>query len=157
VSNNVILLQIQPQEAYQVSEMVAGCFHQFIAPDYSEEGVQEFLKYIDASKIKDRLSHDHFILAAIHQDQIVGVIEVRTFNQISLLFVRQDHQGKGVAKRLFNKSLEICRQNNTQSQTITVNSSPYAVEIYKKLGFHMVDVEKIVHGIRFTPMEFKFN
>ncbi|WP_334295796.1 GNAT family N-acetyltransferase [Clostridioides difficile] len=36
---------------------------------------------------------------------------------------------------------------------ITVNSSPYAVEVYHKLGFKDTAVEQIVDGIRFTPMK----
>ena len=35
---------------------------------------------------------------------------------------------------------------------MTVNSSPYAVGIYRKLGFKAVDDEQSVNGLRFTPM-----
>ena len=38
---------------------------------------------------------------------------------------------------------------------MTVNSSPYAVPIYHKLGFYDVDSEQVVKGVRFTPMEFE--
>ncbi|WP_460645598.1 GNAT family N-acetyltransferase [Lacrimispora brassicae] len=39
---------------------------------------------------------------------------------------------------------------------MTVNSSPYAVEIYHKLGFVDTDTEQLVNGIRFIPMEYTF-
>jgi len=35
---------------------------------------------------------------------------------------------------------------------ITVNSSRYAIPIYKKLGFEKIDEEKEKDGIKFTPM-----
>jgi len=35
---------------------------------------------------------------------------------------------------------------------ITVNSSPYALEVYHRLGFIDKDREQTVDGIRFTPM-----
>ncbi len=36
----------------------------------------------------------------------------------------------------------------------TVNSSPYAVEIYRRLGFAPTDHEQITNGIRYTPMKY---
>ena len=39
-------------------------------------------------------------------------------------------------------------------QEFTVNSSPYAVEIYRHLGFEVMDQEQTVNGIRFTPMKY---
>ena len=37
-------------------------------------------------------------------------------------------------------------------RAVTVNSSPYAVGFYKKLGFVPLGPEKQADGIRFTPM-----
>ena len=39
-------------------------------------------------------------------------------------------------------------------QVFTVNSSPYAVEVYRHLGFVPTDDEKSVDGLRFTPMQY---
>ena len=57
---------------------------------------------------------------------------------------------KGIGKRLFLYMLK-----DNQPEKLTVNSSPYAVPVYHKLGFCDVDEEQIVNGIRFTPMELK--
>ena len=37
---------------------------------------------------------------------------------------------------------------------ITVNSSPYAVPVYRKLGFVETDTEQLADGMRYTPMKF---
>ena len=42
-------------------------------------------------------------------------------------------------------------------QTFTVHSSPYAVEVYRHLGFVATDAEQTVSGLRFTPMRFDGN
>jgi hypothetical protein len=34
----------------------------------------------------------------------------------------------------------------------TVNSSPYAVEFYHRLGFYDLSAEKVEAGMRITPM-----
>ena len=44
---------------------------------------------------------------------------------------------------------------NSLAETITVHSSPYAVEIYHQLGFTAADGEKTEHGIRYTPMKYQ--
>lgn len=41
------------------------------------------------------------------------------------------------------------------SQTFTVNSSPYAVEVYRHLGFTPTNTEQLTNGIRYTPMRFE--
>ena len=41
----------------------------------------------------------------------------------------------------------------SSSREITVNSSCYGLGFYHKLGFTDLEPEKIVDGIRFTPME----
>ncbi|ENY8640112.1 TPA: GNAT family N-acetyltransferase [Clostridioides difficile] len=49
--------------------------------------------------------------------------------------------------------IQYCICNKFNLTEITVNSSPYAVEVYHKLGFKDTAVEQIVDGIRFTPMK----
>jgi len=61
---------------------------------------------------------------------------------------RNIHQ-KGIGRKLFEYALEKSTGNK-----ITVNSSPYAVEVYKKLGFVPNSGEQVVDGIRFTPMTY---
>jgi predicted GNAT family N-acyltransferase len=41
---------------------------------------------------------------------------------------------------------------NYKGNIITVNSSQYGLDFYKKLGFIPTEEEKTINGIRFTPM-----
>ena len=45
--------------------------------------------------------------------------------------------------------------HNSNHPVYTVNSSPYAVPVYHKLGFIDMDSEQLSDGIRFTPMKFE--
>lgn len=54
---------------------------------------------------------------------------------------------KGIGRSLF----ETMRKDYDR-QEFTVNSSPYAVEVYRHLGFKETDTEQTVNGLRFTPM-----
>lgn len=55
---------------------------------------------------------------------------------------------QGISRVLFDVVMKICKGKISSLQTITVNSSPYAV----KLGFTDISSEQFVDGIKFTPM-----
>jgi GNAT superfamily N-acetyltransferase len=141
---------MQPGEETAVYDIVARVFDAFVAPGYSQEGVQEFLKY--ASGLGERAMSNHFVLLAVSHNTIAGMIEVRNCDHISMLFVGSDYQRRGISRALLDRALDICRREKPALSAITVNSSPYAVPIYERLGFQAKGPEQVVHGIRFTPM-----
>lgn len=53
----------------------------------------------------------------------------------------------GIGRLLFEQALA-----QAAGRVLTVNASPYAVEIYQHLGFLAVTEEQLMYGIRFTPM-----
>ena len=66
------------------------------------------------------------------------------------IFVKGEYHRQGIGRKL----IEIVIKNST-SDSITVNSSPYAIEIYKHFGFSVMQEEQITDGIRYTPMLLK--
>lgn len=69
------------------------------------------------------------------------------------MFVNKEYHRQGIAKSLFQTVEERCKSEDNLSK-ITVNSSPYAIEVYHCLGFFDTDKELTANGIRFTPMFF---
>lgn len=129
--------------------MILRSFDEFIAPGYSEDGRDEFKRYVNPDFMRERLKHGNFIILALFGETIIGLIEVRTYNHISLLFVEKEWHRRGVAKRLLELSIERCKINNNGLKFIEVNSSPYAVPIYEKLGFFQVGEQRLENGIRY--------
>lgn len=139
-----------------INKLIHNCFNEFISVDYSEEGVNEFLKFINIDNIIKRYNQGSYILVACSNKKVVGVIEIKGFRHISLLFVSKDYHKRGIARELVNKAIEVCVKNY-YIKAITVNSSPYAIKIYEKLGFYKIENEKCVNGIKFTPMKIEIN
>lgn len=139
----------------EIYQLVMSVFNKFVAPNYVREGNEEFYKYLDKSAITHRLAQNHVILTCKHENTIVGLIEIRNFDHISLLFVLADYQGKGIAKTLLQKAIELCKANNKELKELSVHASPNSVEIYQKLGFVKTKEEQVSNGIRFTPMILK--
>ena len=139
-------------EEIQVCNLVARSFNEFIAPGFSEEGVQEFFKYANPRALKKRMESDYFAMVAEFQGEITGIIELRENNHISMLYVHKAFHRKGVAKELVRLALEEVSSNNENIEEITVNSSRYAVPFYERLGFIQYESEKSIYGVIHIPM-----
>ena len=143
---------MEPGEENEICDLVIHIFNEFIADLYSQRGVRQFLRYVKPRLLLQRSQANHFVMVAKIQEQIVGMIEVRNFEHISLFYVLKEFQMKGISKELLRRSKEMCLKNKPDLDQITVNSSPNAVQIYEKLGFHKIGSEQVRNGIIFTPM-----
>jgi GNAT superfamily N-acetyltransferase len=143
---------MEPGEEQQVRDLVLRVFDEAIAPMFPEQGVREFTTYVQMETLRTRSLADHFVLLATAAGEIVGMIEMRGCRHVSLLFVDERFQRRGLAGELLRQALEICRSGGMESVEITVNSSPNSVQVYERLGFRPTGPEQEVNGIRFTPM-----
>jgi GNAT superfamily N-acetyltransferase len=140
-------------EERDVCRLVARVFADFVAVLYTPQGVREFLTYAaDFDQLRERLQANHFVLVAETQGRIVGAIEMRNCDHISLFFVDGELQRNGIGKQLWRRALITCLSNRAEVPKITVHSSPNAVEAYQKLGFQVEGPEQTENGIRFIPM-----
>ncbi len=148
--------EIKQEELPETLELVHKVFDEFEAPYYSEEGIASFYKFIDINNMSEQYSNGSlYFYGCFVNDIIVGMIAVKDFVHISLLFVDKHYHRQGIARSLFDHIIQICKEKNPSLKMITVNSSPYAVDVYHKLGFSNVSSEQVVDGIKFTPMELK--
>lgn len=101
-----ITYQLLSAEAIpEVSELVARVFNEFVAPEYSTEGVQEFYRYIQPSAFRARSETKHFSVVALAKHKVVGMIEMRGPDLVSLLFVAPEFQRRGIAQELLHQAL----------------------------------------------------
>jgi len=143
---------MKPGEENEICDLIIQTFNKFIAHLYPQKGVRQFLRYVKPRLLLQRSYANHFVMIAITQEKIVGMIEVRNYEHISLFYVLQEFQMKGISKELLRRSIDICLRCIPDLSQITVNSSPNAVQIYEKLGFNKVSSEQLRNGIIFTPM-----
>jgi GNAT superfamily N-acetyltransferase len=144
--------ELEEDEIAEVHALVSSVFDQFVAPLFSDEGVREFKSFIEPPKLIERLRANSFFLAAEIGAEMVGVIAVRDWSHVSMLFVKSDHQGKGIARLLFAEALKRCQAARLDLAKITVNSSPNAVGAYRRMGFVQTSEEQLANGVRYVPM-----
>lgn len=140
----------------EISAFIETIFDEFIAPEYIQEGISEFKKYIDPSKINERLSKNHFMLfASDENNKLAGLLEMRNCDHLSMLFIKKDMQRKGIGKRLLSDAINKCLKEKPELKEISVASSPNSIKAYEKMGFQVTEGEKVINGLRFTPMVYK--
>jgi len=150
--NSINFRQLKPGEEIEVCNLAARSFNEFIAPGFTEEGIQEFFKYSNPRAFKRRLESGYFAMVAESQGKLAGMIELRGNNHISMLYVDKAFHRKGVAKKLVRLALEKVSSNNESPKDITVNSSRYAAPFYEGLGFIQYEDEKSIVGVIHIPM-----
>jgi Acetyltransferase (GNAT) family. len=127
--------------------LVWKVFCGYEAANYTDAGKKMFYQAIHSDSYLDMLT----AYGAYSEDELVGVIATRNNGEhIALFFVDGKCHRQGIGRQLFDTVLE-----SSDSSRITVNSSEYAVEVYKRLGFHETDGLKVKDGIRFVPMVFE--
>ena len=149
------LLKLEEIEPYSI--MISNVFNEFVGKDYSENGNKTFMEFIEPKIIMERFNNkiNQFFVAK-NNNEIIGILEIKDNNHISLFFVKKEFHGQGIGKTLFGNFVEILKQNcNNEIKTITVNSSFFAEKIYAKLGFIKTGDIQEKNGIRYIPMEYK--
>lgn len=128
-------------------DLIWTTFLQFEAPDYSDEGIQSFKDFIENKEIINTLE----FWGAYDNQKLRGVIATNENRKhICCFFVEAQYQRQGIGRKLWEYLLE-----NSQKEVITVNSSPYAVPVYHKLGFVDTNTEQLSDGMRYTPMKYQ--
>lgn len=137
--------QLEGTERAAAMELAWRVFQEFEAPDYGPEGVQTFRAYITDPAVSDLT-----VYGAFSGENPIGMLAVREGPHIALFFVDPAWHRQGVGRALFRRFLAA-----SGAESVTVHSSPYAVEVYRRLGFQDTAPEQQADGIRYTPMRYR--
>ena len=143
-------MEIKKIDVFQISNainLIWKTFLQFEAPEYSVEGVQSFKNFIEDKEIIQTLE----FWGAYEYNELKGVIATNENRKhICCFFVKAQYHKQGIGRKLWE-----CLLENSSSEIITVNSSPYPGPVYRKLGFVDTDIEQLSDGMKYTPMKFE--
>lgn len=156
MNDNILIRTINENEWEEAMNLAWDTFILYEAPEYTKEGITSFRNFVRDPILKTLFIEGKYnVLAAFNNNIIVGIIGVRNETHISLLFVDSEYHKKGIARRLVEKTFERTYEKYGKRE-MTVNSSPYAVGFYHKMGFVDTDIEQATDGIRYTPMKARF-
>ena len=134
------------EELDQSLDLVWKVFCEYEAVNYTEDSRRFFYDAIHSKDYLDMLT----AYGAFDESGFVGIIASRNKgSHVALFFVEGGHHRQGIGRKLWEAMLE-----NSTADIITVHSSIYACEIYKKLGFDQIGEETEDGGIVYIPMEY---
>ena len=132
------------EETAEALALAWRVFMRFEAPDYSAEGVESFRRTIGDAGFTARIR----FYGAFKGGTLIGMIATRSEgSHTALFFVEEAYHRQGIGRRLFEAILP-----DVPGEAVTVNASPYAVPVYRRLGFAALNEEQVTDGIRYTPM-----
>ena len=138
----------------EAMELAFRVFLRYQAEEYGPEGIKNFARFITDEDLKKMfIMGEYLLFVAVINDNLVGMISLRSGNHISLLFVDERYHRKGIGTGLV-KYLQEYMLQNTKQQKMTVFASPYGVPFYHRMGFFDIGRETYKDGIIYTPMEF---
>lgn len=144
----MVFKKLKKEEVRPALDLALDVFQKYEAPDYSDEGIKNFNSCLNDTEFTNLLK----CYGAFDGTKIVGMLATRSEGtHIALFFVNGSYHKQGIGKQLFALA---CADN--KSGTFTVNSSPYASEVYHHLGFIDTDTQKVQDGLIFTPMVCNF-
>jgi GNAT superfamily N-acetyltransferase len=143
---------MMPGEEEAVIALVERVFMASVAPTYEESAVSAFERFSYVEHLRYGCDGMHSVLVAEEAGVIVGIIELRHWRHIALFFVDAAWQGKGVGRGLLSYAIEMCRANDPELKSLTINASVNSVWASEALGFRWADKERLENGIRYVPM-----
>jgi len=156
----VNLIKCTAADTAQVIEIGRITFYDTFIETNSEETILQYLERgFNFEKIKNELldTNSIFYFAKI-DDQVVGYLKVNFAEaqtelhdnsslEIERIYIRKEYFGKGVANILFDKALEIAKENNLQYLWLGVWEQNFrALRFYEKLGFQKFDTHVFMMG-----------
>ena len=141
-----------------VSRLIVTLFDEFVASGYSEKAAKTFRRQTGRQSRCTELREGETrwvaeTLVAGTRGELVGVIGVRDFSHVHWLWVRKDWHHRGVASILLASVIADTRNQRQEVMRITLNSSPYAIPFYLRMGFQISGDEIDQKGIICTPMK----
>lgn len=152
-SDMYLIRRVNHDELDMAFALIWRVFQQFVAPDYTDEGVDYFYRqFVAGQDFRNKfLNNLQTMYGSFAGGRLAGVLSISKNNHVSCVFVDKDYQRKGIATKLFLKVITELKQQGVTK--IELNAAPYAIPFYHAIGFTDTDVENVYHGIRYTPME----
>ena len=140
------------KDSESISKLVCRLSAKYIAGEFSQQGETFLLESMTPAAIEKYIQSGYRYHVAEEEKQLVGVVAVKDNSHLYHLFVAQDYQRQGIATSLWQLAKQTCLEDGNPGE-FTVNSSTYAQDVYKRLGFVAQSGPREKNGVIFIPMK----
>ena len=152
--SNVGIRKAELDDANEIGKLICTLSKKFITHEFSSKARKQFLSSNDGRSVEQNMKAGFSYLVAMDSKQLVGVVGIKENSHMYHLFVAEQYQGMGLARRLWEKAMKECKCKGNRG-TFTVNASNNSIGVYEKLGFVRVGPMIEKDGVFFNPMEYR--
>lgn len=138
------------EDSKEVSRLILNIFKKDNSKGISKEGIDFFIKNHTPQHIKETWPQTYALVVS-DNNTIIAVARAKQNGWNTHYFVDKNYRHLGIAKRL-DKIMETYHRK-IRTKTIKLNSSPYALEFYKKQRYKKRGRKKHYHDIPMYYME----
>jgi len=142
---------VGPADAEAISDLVHLSFTELAARDWEPNARKVFLAESSPASMR-AAAKPAYLQAAFDADRPVGFISMPTPTFVGLLFVHPRYLRQGIGRALWEQARAFIDKTYPEAETVETNSTPYALEFYRSVGFVPISAEFIKSGCRATRM-----
>ena len=143
-------------DAQNISELICELSIIYICHEFTKEGADALLASMSPDAIRKYIEAGYQYHVAEISNRLIGVSGVKDNSHLYHLFVAEKYHRQGIARKLWQVSMESCISNRNPGE-FTVNASIYALGAYEKLGFVAQSGPEEKHGVSYIPMRQTIN
>ncbi len=143
--DKTVIREATAADAARISEIVTSCYceHEF-TDGFSPALIEELIGLRGTEQSIERLIEDEFVLVAVRDEAIVGMISVSQ-NEITKLYVATEAQRQGVGARLFRHAERLVAKHGFAALLLGV-VAPSAIPFYEKMNLATSETREIRGG-----------
>ncbi len=127
-----------PDDAFAISALVQTVFDEFVAPDWEPSARDVFANESTPARFEQLLIEPALASIAESNQRMQGFILLTSPALLGFLFVDGQAHRQGIARALWQAAKADLKTAYPSTKTVELNSSPYAISAYKKLGFYPI-------------------
>lgn len=138
-------------DADAISALIMSVWHNiFLSP--GREGAQPFIASVTPPSIAGFISAPNFDYWVIEEEgTVVAAGALRDGRHVYHMWVRASHQGRGLARMLWEAMAAEARSRGNPGE-FTVNASIDAIPVYAAFGFAVEGERQASGGLAYQPM-----
>ena len=152
--SNVEIREAGLDDTDEIGKLICTLAEKFITREFSSKAREHFLSSNDGKSVEQNMRSGFSYFVAIDSKRLMGVVGMKDNSHLYHLFVAEQYQGMGLARRLWEKAMNECKRKGHHG-IFTVNSSNNAIGVYEKLGFVQAGPMIEKDGVFFNPMEYR--
>jgi GNAT superfamily N-acetyltransferase len=135
-----------------VAQLMRKLSEEYIVNEGSAAAASNFFRENDEQGLRNFVAAGIVYHVAERDDTILGFIAVREKKHLFHMFVDKQHHRQGIARALWAVARQAAIEAGNTG-VFTVNSSNYALPVYKAMGFVPTAPKQFTNGLYYNPMQ----